>query len=606
MVQNSGFVASSAWQVLYDEISENGLANSIYIEYLAEGPSKGYGVILNTGGVSKLADVQRVVKLWSSGQKYGSFSGSKIYEDASICYLSYNHRKQIVNDPDVGSCHYFRFIEGENTLSNSGLDVESLLRYNQRLNFDQLQQGQPICKSIGTMPDLRPPPKPDGTCAEYTIMYGDTCASIATDFYPLTVEDIEIYNQDNLVWESCDDLSVGDRICVSKGTVRKPNSHPQAECGPYAPGTWSTPPKCSNNGCCSISGFCGSDAEYCDAPLCYSNCGYGTLPKVFASSFKNVGYWMDLPYDHLHMHASDIDTKTYEIVHYSFATVNEDFTISVGPGFKDFLLISSKKIIAIGGSIMATDATLNKRFKQGVSEQHRTELAENIVSFIQEHNLDGVHLDWEYPRTMEDGRNYNLLFKEIKAKMTTLVSIALPSTYFNLRYFPLIEMDEHMDYFILMNYDYYGQWNYEFGEGVGCHVDKQQTMESIKLLVKSGINTRKLYGGVANYARTFELEDTNCDDFGCLFTGPKSGAIPGELTRHPGVLSENELLSLPEWDRTQWSDPDSGCEIMTYENGRNWAAWMTESERVNLIQWYKSIGLGGNAVWAINYELPVE
>ncbi|EGW30461.1 uncharacterized protein SPAPADRAFT_157529 [Spathaspora passalidarum NRRL Y-27907] len=606
MVQNLGFVTNSAWQVLYEEIDTHGIPNSIYIEYANGDPRQGYGVILNTGGISKLDEAQQAVKAWSSGKNYGKFTGSYIYEAESVCYLTYAERKRIVNDPEVGVCNYVRYFEGEDLSESTGLDPETILLYNPHLNFDHFQHGQPICTSIGKLPDLRPVPKPDGTCEQYTVMNGDTCESIAMHFYPLSIDAIETFNQNSLVWESCDDLSVGDTICVSEGTVPRPNSHPMAECGPYAPGAWTTPPECPNNGCCSLAGFCGIDAQYCDPPLCYSNCGYGTLPTVFASSFKNVAYWMDLPFDILHMHASDIDTNRFEIVHYSFARINEDFSISVGSGFKDFLLLSSKKMIAIGGSNMAADASLNQRFKLGVSDEHREELADSIVAFIQEHNLDGVHLDWEYPQTIEEGKNYNLLFKAIKSKMSTKVSIALPPTYFHLKNFPLQEMDENMDYFILMNYDYYGQWNYDTGSGVGCHVDKEETIESIKMIVKSGINTRKLYGGVANYARTFELEDPGCDDFGCLFTGPESGADPGELTLLPGILSENELLSIPEAERTMWYDADSKCDIMVYKNGRNWAAWMGEAERNNLIHWYQSIGLGGTALWAINYELPVD
>ncbi|KAG7664418.1 uncharacterized protein J8A68_002053, partial [[Candida] subhashii] len=229
----------------------------------------------------------------------------------------------------------------------------------------------------------------------------------------------------------------------------------------------------------------------------------------------------------------------------------------------------------------------------------------NIVNFIQQYKLDGVHLDWEFPGTTTEGANYNLLFKAIKSKMSTLVSIALPPSDYSLRYFPLKDLDKNMDYFILMNYDYYGQWDYTMNIGVGCHVDKTVTVESIEMIVKSGINTKKLYGGVANYARTFKLKSTSCTGFGCAFTGPTSGAIKGKLTNYAGFMSENELLAINKSDRTRWSDANSHCDIMTYEKGTNWAAWMKAAERTNLIQWYQQIGLGGSALWAINYDLPV-
>ena len=40
---------------------------------------------------------------------------------------------------------------------------------------------------------------------------------------------------------------------------------------------------------------------------------------------------------------------SYDLVHYSFATINEDMTISVGSNFRKFLDVNAKKIIAFGG-----------------------------------------------------------------------------------------------------------------------------------------------------------------------------------------------------------------------------------------------------------------
>ncbi|KAG7663014.1 uncharacterized protein J8A68_003483 [[Candida] subhashii] len=618
MIQNSGFATSNAMEVIYDEVYNNGIPNSLYIEYVVPGdPTNGFGVVLDTGGTKNYGNMQRAVRLWSEGKPFNTYQGSKNYTGKSYCVLDWADRKTIVNDPGAGTCDYVKLQSGVAITTTAGIDSESIDAYNPSLNFSNLQPGQPVCKSVGILPDLAPKPNANGTCFTYTIKSGDSCAAIIAPYYPLSTTNLTTYNSANLAWFGCDNLIVGNSMCLSSGTPPAPTVNPSAVCGPNAPGTWTTPPTCPNNGCCSIYGQCGDSADVCEPSVCYSNCGYGTLPTEFATSFKQVGYWLDDTGGSLDYNVNNINTTQYDIIHYSFATINSDLSLSVGAGFQDFLnLTNVKKVVAITGlpaSDSATvsvedgdDTTVSQMFSLAVSSSANIDtFATNIVNFIQQYKLDGVHLDWEYPASTTDGANYNLIFKTIKSKMSTLVSISLPASYYYLQYYPLKDFDKNMDYFILMNYDYFGQWDYSTGTGVGCHVDKNITIESIEMIVKSGINTKKLYGGVANYGRTFQLNSTSCNTYGCPFTGPNSGAIPGPLTDFAGFMSENELLAINKSTRTRWSDADSHCDIMTYEDGTNWAAWMKAAERTNLIEWYQQIGLGGSALWALNYDLPV-
>lgn len=202
-----------------------------------------------------------------------------------------------------------------------------------------------------------------------------------------------------------------------------------------------------------------------------------------------------------------------------------------------------------------------------------------------------------------DGKRYNQLIKYIKDKSPNKKSsVVIPASFWYLKGFPLADMDKIMDYFIFMNYDYVGQWDWgKPNTGIGCHVDKRTTEEAIKMIVKSGIDTTKLYGGVANYARSFKLTDTGCTKYGCSFTGPESGAKAGSITKTPGFITENELLSIDKSSRKRWTDSDSNCDIMTYEGGTNWAAWNKKVQREDLENWYKNIGLGGSVLWVENY-----
>ncbi|RLV91965.1 hypothetical protein JA1_003501 [Spathaspora sp. JA1] len=610
MVQNSGFSTSNALQVIYDEVNNNGIPKQLYIEYINGDPMQGFGLIIDT--TNDFSKVQKAVRTWSMGKKIGGHTGSKNYKGKSVCYLSYANRKPTSSDDHAGECEYFRVKSGESVEVTSGMNSIVLQGYNPGVDFTKLQPNQPICKSIGKLKDFRPKKNTDGTCFKYVVKSGDTCASIAASYYPLTVKQIDDINKSakTFFWEGCNTLLKDQVICLSDGIPHKPTPNPLAECGPYAPGDWNPQnvPECRNKACCSKSGFCGYTSEFCDSGSCYSNCGYGTLPTVKATSFNKVVYWMDTD-SLLAMPPTEIDSK-YSVVHYAFAKITPNFNISVGNGFEAFLKINGRKKISIGGWEDSTNTNTYNLFRQAVQDANRPTFVNNILNFVNTHKLDGVDFDWEYPEAPDipgipageknEGKLYNQLFKDLKAKQKINLSVAIPASPWYLKGFPLTDIDKNMDYFVLMNYDYYGQWDYS-KQGIGCHVDKRNTTNAIKIIQKSGINTRKVYGGLANYARTYKLQDKSCTSYGCPFTGPESSADPGPLSNTPGVMTEDELIYIYQNDKKRWTHEDSLCDIMTYNNGNDWAAWIKSGNRNNLENWYKDIGLGGSVLWAANY-----
>ncbi|KAG7664419.1 uncharacterized protein J8A68_002054, partial [[Candida] subhashii] len=96
MIQNSGFATSDAMTVIYDEVNNNGIPNSLYIEYVVAGdPTNGFGIVLDTGGTANYGNMQRAVRLWSEGKPFNTYQGSKIYKGKSLCYLAWGNRKTI-------------------------------------------------------------------------------------------------------------------------------------------------------------------------------------------------------------------------------------------------------------------------------------------------------------------------------------------------------------------------------------------------------------------------------------------------------------------------------------------------------------------------------
>lgn len=96
-----------------------------------------------------------------------------------------------------------------------------------------LVPGQKVCCSAGGLPV--PVKNSDGSCANYTVVSGDSCNSIALS-NSITVANLTTWNANTWGWEGCNPLQLGN-ICLSTGFPPMPPAVANAECGPQVPGT---------------------------------------------------------------------------------------------------------------------------------------------------------------------------------------------------------------------------------------------------------------------------------------------------------------------------------------------------------------------------------
>lgn len=289
-----------------------------------------------------------------------------------------------------------------------------------------------VCCTKGDLPDIRPKPNPDGSCAAYLVVPDDNCAKLAAK-NGLELEDIEKFNNGTgrtWGWTGCQTLMAGVNICLSDGDPPMPAPVANAVCGPTKPG--SKPPAagkkledvnpCPLNACCNIWGQCGISGEFCvkktgpsgnpgTAPPgfngCVSSCGMDIVNgDVGNGAFGRVGYYetwnFNRPCLNLRVENANLD-GSYTHIHWAFAEVDPaDWSVKIVDKYKqwdDFKNLPGgiKKIISFGGWGYSTEPETYDILRQAMSPANRETFGRNVAAFLNNENLDGVDFDWEYP-----------------------------------------------------------------------------------------------------------------------------------------------------------------------------------------------------------------
>lgn len=203
-----------------------------------------------------------------------------------------------------------------------------------------------------------------------------------------------------------------------------PASIPNAVCGPQKPGT--SPPAagvdiaslnpCPLNACCDIYGQCGTTPDFCtisQSPTgapgtaaigsngCISNCGTDIVVGSAPSEYMSVGFFegYNTARPCLNQPITSMDLSSYTHIHLSFAAVTTDYALDVSAiqsQFDSFIDMSGiKRVLSVGGWSFSTDPSTYSILRNAVTPANQATFIANIVSFIEEYDLDGIDIDWE-------------------------------------------------------------------------------------------------------------------------------------------------------------------------------------------------------------------
>ncbi|KAH7320966.1 putative glycosyl hydrolase, family 18 [Stachybotrys elegans] len=556
-----------------------------------------------------------------------------------------------------GTCKTREVVSGDicDTIApKCGISVADFKKVNPQNNFcTTLKVGQPVCCTRGKLPDLRPKPKSNGFCFDYTIKPGDDCSIIAAR-RTMTVANLESFNKNTWGWNGCDPLYANTKICLSTGTPPMPAIDPLAICGPTVNGTVQPPAgtnisslnPCPLNACCNVWGNCGLTSDFCNieraasgapgtsAPKknsCIYNCGMNIVKGSPPAKKINVAYFEAWNGNRacLKMDVDQIDTKRYTHIHFAFIDITRDFKIDASKFQMQFAIFKQmtgiKKIVSFGGWDFSTLPGTFHILREAVLPKNRALFVSNIVNFFKTHNLDGVDVDWEYPGAPDipdipppanpvEGMNYYQTLVDIKKQLGSdkSVSFAAPASFHYLKSFPMKKMGESLDYIVYMTYDIHGQWDYgnkwttpgcPSGNCLRSHVNETETKDALAMITKAGVPSGKIVVGVSSYGRSFKMAQAGCDGPNCKYTGSSraSNALKGRCTNTAGYISNAEINEIIKSGKVTRQWKTAGSNILVY-NSTEWVGYMNEDTKKERAAFYASYNFAGTTDWAVDLQ----
>lgn len=258
---------------------------------------------------------------------------------------------------------------------------------------------------------------------------------------------------------------------------------------------------------------------------------------------------------------------------------------------------SLKILLSIGGWTYSSNFAL-----PASSPSSREKFASSCVELIKNLGFDGIDIDWEYPKSQKEARDFVELLKACREAMDAYshrvggchhfqLTVACPAGPQNYNNMDIRGMDRYLDFWNLMAYDYTGSWDAHAGHQANLHPSRRNptatpfnTEQAVSHYKSQGVNASKIVVGMPLYGRAFE----NTAGLGKPFSGV------GEGTWENGV---HDFKTLPLPSAQVHYDDDAGASY-SYDSGkRQLVTFDTKEMAAKKAEWVKRHGLGGAMWW---------
>ena len=296
------------------------------------------------------------------------------------------------------------------------------------------------------------------------------------------------------------------------------------------------------------------------------------------------------------------------------------------PGILDHAHANGVKVMAsIGGWSMS------KHFSEMAASPAKRATFMKDVRRLMAIGFDGIDLDWEYPGpfsgmnftgTDADYGNFQTLVKEIRAEIgpDKLITAAFSADHRKLEGFDWNVLDQYMDHFNMMTYDFNGGWSNIAGHNAplkdytGSEVPFFNWDTLAQWMLNKGIDANKINMGMPFYGRGVVTEnpaDLNAPtikrDITIQPDGPISSA--SDFTNWPvEVYDGTPNYFFIEQNKAGWTkhvDSEAQVPYMTKEaGGKSYFVSYDDTDSIGKkAQYVNDYSLGGAIVWTVVGDL---
>ncbi|PYH96455.1 chitinase [Aspergillus ellipticus CBS 707.79] len=233
----------------------------------------------------------------------------------------------------------------------------------------------------------------------------------------------------------------------------------------------------------------------------------------------------------------------------------------------------------------------------------RETFARSAVHLLADLGFDGIDIDWEYPQNANQAMDFVLLLQETRRELDRysaqylngkrlLLTIAAPCGPSNYEKLRMAEMDQFLDFWNLMCYDFAGSWDSTAGHmanvfpAPGGNHTPFNADGAVNAYMRGGVHPSKIIFGLPLYGRAFE----NTDGPGYPFQGVGEGS----------------------WENGVWDYKDLPGQGREAVDGRLMASWCYDPAQRKMvsydnpevttmkIDYIGGRGLGGAMWWELS------